>query len=458
MVTRTVNDLGPNSPRSFAFVRLAEDSGHFNHTYVEVKDVRANASRAWWFGQAAGDTLLATQHEKRDLASGNPVKARQTYGWSQNGSGNWYTSAVTEAVDPDAPSGAASKRTEQEVDGYGNVVATRTYGYDGSLARSYTSSYLSDPTYTSRYMRNRLVSSAVSDGATTVTLVRNAYDQGPCLSYPVMLTEMAGAYEHDAAYNASFTIRGNVIYTKTLAGGTCRFYNTGGVVVQARDSVVMTRQNVTSSTNYAVPSSLTTNALTESLQWSSFLGLTRDEGPNGDAATTYYDSYARPSSSVSRSGATTTYEYTNSPGTVKETTNGRWTKRTLDGFGRVIRVEQGYSTTTVAVVETEYDACGCSPVGKTMRASMPHAPGATAYWTTYGYDGLGRTTSVVAADGASTKRYEYVGATVKATDEAGKWKKYAMDALGNVVQVEEPKPARDALQAGNTSRITGTTC
>ena len=43
----------------------------------------------------------------------------------------------------------------------------------------------------------------------------------------------------------------------------------------------------------------------------------------------------------------------------------------------------------------------------------------------------------------------YVGATVKATDEAGKWKKYTMDALGNVVQVEEPKPARDTLQAGN---------
>ncbi len=131
------------------------------------------------------------------------------------------------------------------------------------------------------------------------------------------------------------------------------------------------------------------------------------------------------------------------------TTNNHWSKKTLDGFGRVIKVEAGYGSTTVSQADTEYDSCGCSPMGKMKRVSMPHAPNAAVYWTTYNYDGLGRTVSVVSADGASTKTYAYSGNTVTVTDEAGKWKKYTMDAMGNVVQVEEPKPASDTVHQGN---------
>ncbi len=114
------------------------------------------------------------------------------------------------------------------------------------------------------------------------------------------------------------------------------------------------------------------------------------------------------------------------------TQNNHLIKKTLNGLGRVIRVEAGYGSTTVSQTDTEYDSCGCSPLGKMKRASMPHAPNASVYWTTYNYDGLGRTVSVVSADGASTKTYAYSGNTVTVTDEAGKWKKYTMDAMGNV--------------------------
>ncbi len=112
-------------------------------------------------------------------------------------------------------------------------------------------------------------------------------------------------------------------------------------------------------------------------------------------------------------------------------------------------MEAGYGSTTVSQTDTEYDSCGCSPLGKMKRVAMPHAPNASVYWTTYNYDGLGRTVSVASADGASTKTYAYSGNTVTVTDEAGKWKKYTMDAMGNVVQVEEPKPASDTVHQGN---------
>jgi len=111
--------------------------------------------------------------------------------------------------------------------------------------------------------------------------------------------------------------------------------------------------------------------------------------------------------------------------------------KTLDGFGRTVKVETGNGSTTVSIVETEYDSCGCSPFGKTKRATMPRSSGGAQVWTTFNYDGLGRTVSEVAWGGA-TKIYQYVANTVKATDEAGKWKKYWMDAFGNLTKVEEP--------------------
>jgi YD repeat-containing protein len=98
------------------------------------------------------------------------------------------------------------------------------------------------------------------------------------------------------------------------------------------------------------------------------------------------------------------------------------------------------------VVDTEYAACACSPTGKLKRVSRPYAPGDPVYWTTYTYDGLGRTLSVVAPDGASTTAYAYQGNRTTVTDPAGKWKTFTNDAFGNLVQVTEPNPAGGNLE------------
>jgi YD repeat-containing protein len=111
---------------------------------------------------------------------------------------------------------------------------------------------------------------------------------------------------------------------------------------------------------------------------------------------------------------------------------------TMDGLGRTTKTETGYNNTTLSTVDTQYVPCGCSPLGKIGRQSQPYAPGQTEYWTIYTYDGLGRTTSVLAPDGASTTTYQYAGNTVTVTDPAGKWKQFTMDALGNLTGVLEP--------------------
>ena len=119
--------------------------------------------------------------------------------------------------------------------------------------------------------------------------------------------------------------------------------------------------------------------------------MTSATGPNSSTVTTAYDAFARPTSTTSPHGAVTDYTYSNPERTTTATTNGRWTKTTMDGLGRTVKVEAGYGTTTVSIAETEYDSCGCSPLGKVKRVSQPYAPGATVYWTTYSYDCLGRT-------------------------------------------------------------------
>jgi hypothetical protein len=45
---------------------------------------------------------------------------------------------------------------------------------------------------------------------------------------------------------------------------------------------------------------------------------------------------------------------------------------------------------------------------------------------------------VVAPDGASTTTYSYTANTVTTTDPAGNWKKFTMDAFGNLTTVVEP--------------------
>ena len=181
------------------------------------------------------------------------------------------------------------------------------------------------------------------------------------------------------------------------------------------------------------------------MSYTTWLGTSTVTGPNSSSASMTYDSFARPATSTSVYGAVTTYGYSAAgvfPYTVTATTNNHWTQTMLDGLGRTLKQVRGYNdgsgSHTVSTVDTVYDSCACSPIGKTKQVSQPYAPGGTVYWTTSNYDALGRTSSVVAADGASTITYAYSGNTTTVTDAAGKWKKQTVDAMGNLTQVNDP--------------------
>ena len=178
------------------------------------------------------------------------------------------------------------------------------------------------------------------------------------------------------------------------------------------------------------------------MSWNAALEPASQTGANGDNTATQYDGAGRPSQVTSPFGSNTIYSYTTTslPVNTKVFESNKVSTTYYDGLGRPFRQESGDTNGVQSVIDTVYDACGCTPMGKPWKVSMPHAPTATAVWKVSTYDALGRLLTAVSPDGASTTTYVYAGNLVTVTDPAGKWKKYTTDAYGRMTQVQEQSP------------------
>jgi RHS repeat-associated protein len=421
--------------RYFSMDGVTEDQYKFNWcslgtdfvTCTSLVEPSVNAGKIWYFSNSGASLGLTGLYAAVD-ASTWTVRLQNIFTWSQNASGNSYISSTNTTLDRDQ-SYNTQKQTNQTVDAYGNVTQVVYYNW-GNLSTPYLTEnfgYLNSSAYTSAYIYNRMTSSP------TISI---QYDQG-------YLASVSGMREWDSSVATGYgAARGNPTTVTGPSGTTTMSYNIAGAPATVTVNGVTTSVSTTGTTNYAAPSLMTVGSLSETMNYNSFLGLTNDSGPNGASVTIGYDANARPNSVTSPFGGVTgtAYNDTASPPTVVTSVNGRWTRQTLDGLGRTILTETGYGNTTVSQAETVYGPCGCSPLGKMIQQAVPHAPGTGAAYTTYSYDSIGRTTKIVAPDGASTTTYIYQGNTVTVIDPAGKWKTFTTDALGNLVQVNEPNP------------------
>jgi len=181
--------------------------------------------------------------------------------------------------------------------------------------------------------------------------------------------------------------------------------------------------NYDPSSNYAVPSSTQIvsdpSASLSAFSYTPWLAVSTYSGPNGSTASYLYDAYGQTRSAYLTTGGllqTAFYPGPTPSGFFPNVQNGypwtkftyidfHWTRTTLDGLGRPIREEKGSIAqggailNATSIVGTEYGPCACSPVGKVKRQSQPYAPGGAGYWTTYTYDGMGRTLAVTGPDG-----------------------------------------------------------
>jgi len=428
----------------YAFDRNPADTAKPLRSWTRLTGPASTGRKVWSFSSGTGTFREGLISSLAEQNSTGVALRQQDYTWVQDVAQTPYISEVLTTLDP-GTSNQKQMKVSQIVDSRGNVTESKVYDY-GSLstpARTYTNTYSTASAYYERYIYNRLLTSTVTDGSQTVTLVTNTYD-----TYSGgALTNVSGLRQHDTAnYYSTFTTRGNVTTQQTPGKTINHQYDITGTVASSNDGYGHTLSiTQASGTNHAAPGVVTPNGdsnLATTSTYTPFLAVASVTAPNASTESITYDSYGRPQTRTSPDGASTSYTYTYNPTTVKATTNGKWEKTTQDGLGRTVRVEKGdASGATLSTVDTEYSACACSPLGKVKRVSQPYAPGGTVYWTTYTYDALGRTLSVTLPGGTGTTGYAYQGNRTTVTDPAGKWKKYTSNAMGNLVQVTEPNPA-----------------
>ena len=203
----------------------------------------------------------------------------------------------------------------------------------------------------------------------------------------------------DANYGLSFPYRGNVTGSTSSNTTVCQLVDYLGTVRSATGPFGTTTTTPDVTKQYAVPSLITANGYSTSLQWDSLLNLTQSTGPNNATMNFGYDAASRPASTQGVDGDAVTYTYSTPSRYSMATTGKKFVKTSVDGLGRTVKVETGYNpspgTSVVeSVVDTEYAPCACTPMGKMKRVSQPYKPGNPVVWTTYTYDELGRVLAV----------------------------------------------------------------
>src|SRR5260370_22024711 len=122
----------------------------------------------------------------------------------------------------------------------------------------------------------------------------------------------------------------------------------------------------------------------------------------------------------------------------------------FDGLGHVTKVDNKNGSTLVSSVKYGY-----GKLWRRTQSSNPYTPGDTVVNTTISYDALGRVTQVTPLSAGYTQ-HVYSGNTVTITDPAGKQRKNYTDAVGRLIQVDEPGETFAGTDSSGTLTITGT--
>ncbi|QOY90035.1 RHS repeat domain-containing protein [Paludibaculum fermentans] len=428
-------------------------AGHLSRTIVDPGNSRAN-DHVWYFDNSVSSAYFGftTKEEERVLTPSQRALVRWETTWTVNSNQNPYASVVTTKLDPGTTSEKVSK-VEFTRDGYLNATEERQYDYEDLTTPARRAWKVMDTTMASQGMYDRVQSVGVTAGSQTVTTAQFKYDGAAstdCGSSSVALTDAPNITFHDSAFGTSKTDRGLPTWVSQLGKpNVCVSYNIAGNVIKSREPSTSKEVAVTlnETTKYTVPSMTTPNGnsnLATSYQWNQMLGLTQTTGANGATSSFTYDSIQRPATTTNAHGGVSTYSYWTNSTAVATDAGSQGTD--FDGFGRTVQSRVGSPSATLSITDTQYAPCACSPTGKLKRVSRPYAVGGTPKYTEYTYDGRGRTVTVALPDSAGQTTYLYEGNTVLVTSPVRDstrpiWKKYIMDAFGNLVHVIEPNPA-----------------
>jgi RHS repeat-associated protein len=272
--------------------------------------------------------------------------------------------------------------------GTGTVVAQTTYNYDESTptATSGTPQHIAVSG-----SRGNLTSFSQLVAASTLTSHSTYYDTG--------------------AIKTSTDVNGAVT---TLNYGSASCGNS--LPTSVSEPLSMSRSTV-----WDCPSGLPTSATDENNQTTSFtydglLRSTQQNFPDGGQTQIAFNTITNITTKIKMTASQTILLNTE-----------------LDGLGALKQTQLQSDPQGTDYTDTTLDAVGrVSTVSNPYRSTSDPTYGLT----TYRYDALGRTTSVILQDG-SASTVSYSGNTVTATDPAGKKRQSTYDSLGRLTQVVE---------------------
>lgn len=362
-------------------------------------------------------------------------------------------------------------------DGNGNVMQENDLDWGLTLKRYTKKSYAA----LSNHILDRVSQVLVYDASNSlISRTDFGYDG-------TTLTSVSGATNHDDAnFSVSFTSRGNqssvTRYANAAAGSGAitknLYYDTLGNLIQAdADCCTQKQWTYTANTQYAYPETIVSGpapppppsgrtAADEQLATSATYDLatgntlsTIDE--NGQATYfAYSDPIDRltqvnspePNAAQGRVYANTSYDDTSvlAGTTNSSTANSAARTSTFDNKGRVLRQQTLNGTTPLSTVDTAYDDANLI-----VKTTNPYGPSDSPVWNTVQMDNLGRIASLIPPSGGSYT-YSYNGNSSTTTDPANQQIRKYNDALGQLVQVDEPGGGSPASAASGSLTINGT--
>ena len=271
------------------------------HTAMTLTDASGVGVKTWNFN-SSGQVSSFVQA----ASAGGTVYTTDTYTWTTDPAGNPYISAKVSVTDPNG-SNPQSAKTTQTLDQYGNTTQSVVYPYNNTSTplNTYNNTYLTDATYMGYYIRNRLLSTTLTNASGTTTLAQNYYDgkyssfgeparpawaQTTCNGSWGQPNPGSGATLLDATPPVPFLYRGLTATSVNPATTYCMQYDGLGVVQHTLGSDgTNSTSTANSSTNYTAPSSISTQSYGESITYNSWLGATSVTGLNGEQLSMTYD-------------------------------------------------------------------------------------------------------------------------------------------------------------------------
>jgi RHS repeat-associated protein len=341
-------------------------------------------------------------------------------------------------------------------------------GTPGPLLRETLTTYAS----VGNHILNRPAQIIVKNAAGVLSRKDFAYDE--YAASPLAGVSPAALQHDDINYSTtSVRARGNLTTEIEYSNGAQATgaikrsfaYDILGNRISAQDGCcTQARSSYSANTEYAYPDSVIMgppgSALATNFTYNFASGTVASvTNANGQATTYGYDVNNRLASTHTPDGVVKSTIYDDAsanPGWTSSTTaDSRVTSVITDFSGHELSNNLFSGTTLISTISSAYDA-----LGRVVQVSNPYAPSDAPVYTTYSYDAIGRTIQrtppgLIAGVDQNSYLASHSGHATIFTDPTGRQRKENINALGELVEVDEPGDPSNGVPASTTISISG---